>query len=75
MCKKRHKETLRVTDSQGMVLWGGGICAASGYLIHHLPSPTQAAFGAFLLSFSLNVHGNRGGKSLPEVPETQNWSF
>lgn len=30
----------------------------------------QAASGS-LLSLALNVHGNRGGKSLTEVPETQ----
>ena len=75
ICKKRHEgnPSCQWLSPQGMALWGGGVCAASGYLIHLSPSPPT--FGAFLLSFSLNVHGNRGGKSLPEVPETQNWSF
>lgn len=51
----------------------GELCAATWYLIRH-PLP-QAVSGSFLLSFSLNVHRNRGGKSLIEVPETQSYSF
>lgn len=57
---------------QGMPLWEGGGLVASWYLILHTPAPCQpqAASGS-LLSLALNVHGNRGGKSLTEVPETQ----
>lgn len=58
---------------QGMPLWEGGGLGASWYLILHTPCPPQAASGS-LLSLTLNVHGNRRGKSLTEVPETQSSS-
>lgn len=53
ICKNRHEgnPSCQWLSPQAMALWGGGVCAASGYLIHHLPLPPRQPLGPSCFHF------------------------